>query len=141
MSFSVHTFEINPDGNNLGFAFHQKTEEGREVYFLGKFQPDTVDASIIAEDLFSKVVDALEASTAMDQYEAFELAMKAANDGAKKMKQKLISTPEIVIAYFDFNHLYRFSSLQQNKNFCELRVSEFQFLKSEYGLRTEKQTH
>ncbi|PID70409.1 hypothetical protein CSB37_01830 [bacterium DOLZORAL124_38_8] len=106
MSFSVHTFEINPDGNNLGFAFHETIGEGREIYFLGKFQVDTIDASAIAEELFGTVVDSLTKNSESDQYEAFEQALKGANNVVKRLKQKMPSDPEIVIAYFDFHHLY-----------------------------------
>ena len=41
MSFSTHTFQTNPHGGHLGYAFHEDMNEGQKIYFLAKFQEGT----------------------------------------------------------------------------------------------------
>ncbi|MCK5461189.1 hypothetical protein KAI58_04355 [Candidatus Gracilibacteria bacterium] len=105
MSFSVHTFETNPKGN-LGFAFHQNVGEGQELYFLAKFSEGTSDPQSIAEAIFGTVVDHFESSSVTDPYDKFEDALKATNETAKKLKNKIPKTPEMILGFFDFHHLY-----------------------------------
>lgn len=105
MAFSVHTFETNPEGN-LGFAFHQAVGEGQELYFLAKFNAQTVEPQSMAEIIFGAIVDHMEASKIEDHYDRFEDALKAANVEAKKNNITGVNPPEIVVAYFDFHQLY-----------------------------------
>lgn len=105
MSFSVHTFETNPKGN-LGFAFHQKVGEGQDLYFLAKFDEETADPQNIAESIFGAIVDYFESSTTPNAYDKFEEALKMANQEAKKVERSFSKTPEIIVAFFDFHHLY-----------------------------------
>ncbi len=105
MAFSVHTFETNPEGN-LGFAYHQNIGEGQEVYFLAKFALGTTEAQNIAESLFGAIVDHLSKPSAKDHYDHFEEALKKANQAFRKDASQTSKTPEIVVALFDFHHLY-----------------------------------
>jgi len=105
MAFSVHTFETNPEGN-LGFAFHQSVGEGQELYFLAKFNADTLEPQSMAETIFGAIVDHMESSKIEDHYDRFEDALKAANVAAKKNNITGSNPPEIVVAYFDFHQLY-----------------------------------
>lgn len=105
MSFSVHTFETNPKGN-LGFAFHQKVGEGQDLYFLAKFDEVTTDPQNIAESIFGAIVDYFEESTITNAYDKFEEALKMANYASKKVAKSFNKTPEIIVAFFDFHHLY-----------------------------------
>lgn len=106
MTFAVHTFEINPSGGNLGFSFHEDISEGQALYFLGKFADDTTDAKMVAETIFGAVVESFSRSQISDPYDRFEDALKSANLEAQKLKKNMPSTPEIVMAFFDFNTLY-----------------------------------
>jgi hypothetical protein len=105
MSFSVHTFETNPQGN-LGFAFHQNIGEGQELYFLAKFSEKTIEPVEIAEAIFGDIVDFLEQTRISDSYDKFEEALKIANNTAQKFRSRLLDLPDIVISFFDFHHLY-----------------------------------
>lgn len=106
MSFVSHTFETNPPQGNLGFSFHENVSEGREIYFLGKFAEDSVDAQACAESIFGAIVETLTHSKMTDAYDLFEDALKSANIEAQKLKANLPSDPEIVVAFFDFHNLY-----------------------------------
>ena len=105
MAFSVHTFETNPHGN-LGFAFHERLEEGREVYFLAKFAEGTNEPAQIAEAVFGAVVDGFKSGRLAQMYDRFEMALKSANSTYQGFQIPLENTPEIVVALFDFNDLY-----------------------------------
>ncbi len=106
MSFAVHTFEINPSGDPTGFAFHEEAGEGRELYFLSKFGTGTPEARNIAENIFGMVLESLRNSKAVDPYDQFEDALKAANAEARKHAKSFTKVPNFVIAFFDFHHLY-----------------------------------
>jgi len=106
MSFSVHTFEVNPDGNSKGFSFHENVGEGQDLYFLARFHEETPDAQSIAESIFGEIVDTFSRIEGGDAYENFEEALKNANAEAKKNRSKFSKTPDIVVAYFDFHNLY-----------------------------------
>ncbi|MCF7906051.1 protein phosphatase 2C family protein [Candidatus Gracilibacteria bacterium] len=105
MAFSVHTFETNPEGGNLGFAFHETLGEGQELYFLAKFSDKTPDPKGTSESVFGAIVESFLASKG-NAYDRFEDALKAANLEAHKRKQNVKEPPEIVVAFFDFNDLY-----------------------------------
>jgi len=106
MAFSVHTFETNPDDANLSFAFHEKTAEGQEIFFLSRFHKDTKNANSIAEALFGSIVNILNTSRISDPYDKFEEALKSANSEARKYQIQMSNIPDIAIAFFDFNNLY-----------------------------------
>lgn len=107
MSFSVHTFETNPrEGVVRGFAFHENISEGQEMYFLAEFDEAAIDPQHLAETLFGVIVDHYRTSRMSDPYDRFEDALKTANFEAKKMRNQLVSTPKILVACFDFHHLY-----------------------------------
>ncbi len=105
-SFSVHTFETNPTGGNYSFAFHETLGEGRELYFLAKFDEDTVDSRSFAEAVFGTMVDAFKNSSIADSYDLFEDALKVANLEIQKRKAQVPRNPEIVVTFFDFHNLY-----------------------------------
>lgn len=105
MSFSVHTFETNPEGN-LGFAFHQNIGEGQDLYFLAKFNPETPDAQSVAESIFGAAVDHFESHPGGNPYDTFEEALKAANQAGNKAQALKHGRPEIIISFFDFHQLY-----------------------------------
>ena len=105
MTFSVHTFETNPEGNR-GFAFHKNVGEGISVYFLSKFSQDTKNPQEAAETIFGAVVDYLESSKLTDNYDKFEESLKVTNQAAKKIIGSNTERPDIVIAFFDFHNLY-----------------------------------
>lgn len=105
MSFSTHTFETNPQGH-LGFAFHENIGEGQTLYFLGKFDPATKNADIVAETIFGEIVDYFEQTPQEKAYSKFENALKKANLATKKLSPALTNRPEIIIGFFDFHHLY-----------------------------------
>ncbi|MCF7830503.1 hypothetical protein K9M41_00695 [Candidatus Gracilibacteria bacterium] len=106
MAFAVHTFETNPSKENLGFSFHETLGEGQEIYFLGKFSENTIDPKMVSESLFGAIVESFASSDITDPYDRFEDSLKAVNLEAKKLKANLPSTPEIVVAFFDFHNLY-----------------------------------
>ena len=106
MTFAVHTFETNTSAKNLGFAFHENVGEGQEVYFLAKFSEDTADQKSVAESIFGAIVDSFRVSNVSDSYDRFEDALKAANLEVRKNRQKLPSTPDIIVTFFDFHNLY-----------------------------------
>ncbi len=106
MTFSAHTFETNPSEGNLGFAFRENIAEGQEVFFLGKFHEDDVDAKTVAEAIFGAAVESFTSSKTADAYDKFEDALKAANLEAQKRKKNWKQVPDIVISFFDFNNLY-----------------------------------
>lgn len=105
MSFSVHTFETNPKGN-LGFAFHHTLGEGQDLYFLAKFSPHIKNPEAAAESIFGAAVDYFDESPSADAYNRFEEGLKRANQAAKKTGQDFSGSVEILIAFFDFHHLY-----------------------------------
>jgi len=105
MPFSVHTFETNPEAN-LGFAYHEKIAEGRNVYFLAKFPSGSQDAQGASEAIFGAIVDHFRRASALEAYDQFEEALKVANLEYKKHLRDIPSVPEIVVAFFDFHHLY-----------------------------------
>lgn len=107
MSFSTHTFEVNPDGVSKSFSFHENVGEGQDLYFIGRFPDGTTDAQSISESLFGEMVDAFKkADQTKDSYDTFEDALKATNLEAAKNSVRMAGTPDIVIAYFDFHNLY-----------------------------------
>ena len=106
MAFSAHTFEANPSGGNLGFAFHETLGEGRELYFLAKFPERFTDPKGVSEALFGSIVESFSMSRAGDAYDWFEDALKAANLEAQKRKVMAKKAPEIIVAFFHFNDLY-----------------------------------
>ncbi len=105
MSFAVHTFETNSSGKENGFSFHENVGEGQAVYFLGKFPESVENAKVVAETIFGTIIDTLTNSKIANAYDRFEDALKAGNLEAKQFfnsKEK----PDVLIAYFDFHHLY-----------------------------------
>ena len=105
MPFSVHTFETNPEGN-LGFAFHEKVNEGQSLYFLAKFPAETKQPQDIAEDIFGAIVDDFKKPRGSETYDRFEEALKMANVAFKKHQAQVPTTPDMIVAFFDFHHLY-----------------------------------
>lgn len=105
MSFSSHTFEVNPDGNSASFSFHESVGEGQELYFLSRFSSETAEAQTIAESVFGEIVDTFKKGITAP-YETFEAALKAANTEANKNRHRIAGVPDIVVAYFDFQNLY-----------------------------------
>jgi len=105
MAFSVHTFETHPEGN-LGYGFHENIGEGQEVYFLAKFPLGTEKASEISDDFFETLLSALKSSKLLDSYDKFEEAIKKVNQSAQLYMPQFSKHPEIIMAYFDFHHLY-----------------------------------
>jgi hypothetical protein len=105
MPFSVHTFETNPEGN-LGFAFHENVGEGQELYFLAKFTSETTNAQDTAESIFGAIVDHFKKPSNKEAYDRFEDALKMANLEFQKAQGLTAQKPDIVVAFFDFHHLY-----------------------------------
>ncbi len=105
MSFSVHTFETNPEGN-LGFAFHHRISEGQNLYFLAKFDTKTTTAEAHAEAIFGAIVDYFDSHPGEEAYNRFENGLKAANKVAQKITPSIISEVDIIVTFFDFHHLY-----------------------------------
>lgn len=105
MPFSVHTFETNPQGN-LGFAYHESVGEGQELYFLAKFPNETQQAQDLAESIFGAIVDHFKRPNTKEAYDRFEDALKMANLEYQKHRTQLASAPDVVVAFFDFHHLY-----------------------------------
>ncbi len=105
MAFSVHTFETHPEGN-LGYGFHKNIGEGQEVYFLAKFPRGTENSSEIADDLFGTLLSGIKESKLLDSYDKFEEAVKKVNQTSTQYLPQFPAHPEIVLAYFDFHHLY-----------------------------------
>lgn len=107
MSFAVHTFETKATEANTAFAFHETIGEGQEVYFLGQFDEEDKDPRTVAESLFGSIVETFQLVQNIDDpYQRFEEALKAANTDARKNRQKLKKTPNIIVAFFDFQNLY-----------------------------------
>lgn len=106
MTFSVNTFETNPGEGNLSFAFHEKLNEGQELYFIAQFPSDTIEAKSFAESVFGAIVDYFEESPIKDPYDLFEESLKMANAEMQKRKKQIKDIPEIVVAFFDFHNLY-----------------------------------
>ncbi|MCF7812517.1 protein phosphatase 2C family protein [Candidatus Gracilibacteria bacterium] len=106
MSFSAHTFEVHPPEGNLGFSFHETVSEGREIYFLAKFDAKTKEAQMCAESIFGAIVETLTEAKTGDVYDLFEDALKSANKEAQKLRANMPQNPEIVVAFFDFHNLY-----------------------------------
>jgi len=105
MSFAVHTFETNSSEKENGFSFHEEVGEGQSVYFLGKFPESIENPKTAAETIFGTIIETLTNSKIANAYDRFEDALKAGNLEAKQFfnaKEK----PEVLIAYFDFHHLY-----------------------------------
>jgi hypothetical protein len=105
MSFAVHTFETNSSGKENGFSFHESIGEGQSVYFLGKFPESLGNAKVVAETIFGTIVETLTNSKIANAYDRFEDALKAGNLEAKQFFNSQ-EKPEVLIAYFDFHHLY-----------------------------------
>ncbi len=105
MSFSVHTFETNPKGN-LGFAFHHNLTEGQNLYFLAKFTPDVSNTEVLAESIFGAIVDYFDEHKTQESYVRFEEALKMANKAVKKASSDITEKADILVAFFDFHHLY-----------------------------------
>ncbi len=105
MSFSVHTFESNPNGN-LGFAFHHTIEDGRDLYFLAKFSDNISDPEVCAESIFGAIVDFFDENKNKKSYDLFEEALKKANLAVKKLGQDFHGSSEILVSFFDFHHLF-----------------------------------
>ena len=106
MAFSVHTFETKPNDANLGFSFHERISEGRELFFLCKFPEDSKDPQSIAEAIFGVALHVFETSKIKDSYDRFEEALKAANMEARKFAAHIPGDLDVVMAFFDFNNLY-----------------------------------
>lgn len=106
MSFSTHTFQTNPDGKNLGFAFHEDLNEGQKIYFLARFPQKATETKMVAESIFGAIVDSFTHSYSSDPYNRFEEALKAANAETRKLKSYIGETPDILVAFFDFHTLY-----------------------------------
>ncbi len=106
MSFVVHTFETNSKNNNIGFSLHEDLSEGRSLYFLAKFPKITENAEEISNTIFNAIVNYCKNSNITDPYDLFEEALKSANQETTKLRQTLSKNPEIVVALFDFHHLF-----------------------------------
>lgn len=108
MTFSVHTFETNPqeDKKNHAFSFRESISEGQEVFFLAQIDPSGSDPQKVAEILFGTLMDHLETANSKDGYDRFEEALRVVNFEARKNRNLFGKTPHIVIAYFDFQNLY-----------------------------------
>ncbi len=106
MAFAVHTFETNSGSGNLSFAFHEQVGEGQELFFLAKFSEKSSDPKTSAESIFGAIVESMANSRVPDPYDRFEDALKSANMEAAKRKTQWKVTPDIVVAFFDFNQLY-----------------------------------
>ncbi len=105
MSFAEHTFETNSSGKENGFSFHENVGEGQSVYFLGKFPESIENPKLAAETIFGTIVETLTNSKIANAYDCFEDALKAGNLEAKQFFSSE-EKPEVLIAYFDFHHLY-----------------------------------
>ena len=104
MSFSVHTFEINPkEGQKLGFSFHEEVSEGQTIYFVAKLTEDEPNPQLCAESIFGVIVDSFKKSKISNAYDRFEEALKNANSESKKFN---LTNAEILVAFFDFQNLY-----------------------------------
>ncbi len=106
MTLSVHTFETNPTAADQVFAFSEELGEGRKMFFIARFHPDTHAASQIADEIFGAVYEACNRSQMSEMYDQFEDGLKGANAVAQKHKPHFPMVPEMVVALFDFNQLY-----------------------------------
>ena len=106
MSLSIHTFETNAYKTKICFAFHENVGEGQELFFISRFPEKTKKAKEIAENLFGVMVRIFQASKINDPYDKLEDALKGANLEYKKFAAQVPDTPDIAVAYFNFNNLY-----------------------------------
>gem|GEM_PF-1173689 len=107
MTFAVHTFETKTSEINTSFAFHETLDEGQELYFLGQFDEADKDPRAAAESVFGAIVDTLKnANHLTDPYQKFEEALKSANLETKKNRSNFKNTPDVIVAFFDFQNLY-----------------------------------
>ena len=106
MSLSIHTFETNPHGNKICFAFHENVGEGQELFFISRFPEATKKPDEIAENLFGVIIRVLQTSKISDPYDKLEDALKSANMEYKKFVAQATDVPDIAVAYFNFHNLY-----------------------------------